>query len=173
MNCKHLTGVSLAECIAATLRSICSQASELLAKYRREIRLYLSLLQLLKVLGTIMSSHLVLKYYVNNVGLAVNYMDYGCHISDYCRLFSCPYFTDVGKLSSQYGQCGNGVYSPTPRKTTKSTKLPSEKTAKVSFTPTQTPAPTSRPQKNYEAAFAQLSSSYGFGGGFSPAPSRK
>ena len=95
MNCKHLTGVSLAECIAATLRSICSQASELLAKYRREIRLYLSLLQLLKVLGTIMSSHLVLKYYVNNVGLAVNYMDYGCHISDYCRLFSCPYFTDV------------------------------------------------------------------------------
>ncbi|KJA17605.1 hypothetical protein HYPSUDRAFT_46231 [Hypholoma sublateritium FD-334 SS-4] len=86
------------------------------------------------------------------------------------------YEAAFGNLSSRYGysQCGNGVYCPPPHKSTKSTKVPSQKTTKVQFTPTnRTPAATSHPKKNYEAAFAQLSSSYGFGGAFSPAPSKK
>lgn len=85
------------------------------------------------------------------------------------------YEVAFGNLSSQYGfsQCGNGVYCPPPHNTTKTTKLPSPKTTKVSCAPTKTPAPTSQPPKNYEAAFAQLSSSYGFGGASSLAPSKK
>ncbi|KAF8174921.1 hypothetical protein BJ912DRAFT_989212 [Pholiota molesta] len=88
------------------------------------------------------------------------------------------YESAFAHLSSQYG-FGGSVPS-LPRKSTKSTKPSSEsQTTKSPVTTTQSTSSSSssaasasyssrtQPEKDYQAAFGQLSSSYGFGGGFS------
>ncbi|KAF9477038.1 hypothetical protein BDN70DRAFT_881683 [Pholiota conissans] len=79
------------------------------------------------------------------------------------------YEAAFGRLSSLYG-FGGGIPS-LPRKSKKSTSS-SPKTSKRQLQMTR-PSQSARPQKDYEAAFAQLSSNYGFGGGYPSMPTRQ
>ncbi|KAG6844104.1 hypothetical protein H0H87_009779 [Tephrocybe sp. NHM501043] len=79
------------------------------------------------------------------------------------------YEAAFGALSSTYG-FGSGAMMPTPTpKTSKKTSMPAASSCTASPTPstsTTKAAPSS--QKNYEAAFGLLASSYGFGGHMPP-----
>lgn len=80
------------------------------------------------------------------------------------------YFAALGALQSQYGFGGGAptqVALPKPSKSTKSKSKP-KSTKQDTACPN---IPTASKEKDYEAAYGALSSSYGFGG--APVPSNK
>lgn len=78
------------------------------------------------------------------------------------------YFAASGALQSSYGFGGAAPALPTMPKSSKSTKTKSAKAQEPAV------APGARTQKDYEAAYGALSSTYGFGGAaFAPTPGSK
>jgi len=77
------------------------------------------------------------------------------------------YEAAFGNLSSSYGFGGGPVPAPSVPRSEKKTKAPKPSPTYIVHLPQSQSqsAPQPHPTKNYEESFAQLQSSYGFGGG--------